>query len=174
MTFHDDLEVGKAKERQAIPLIIEHYKAHHQHVEAWLNPAKAENGMTGMRRGDIFDSYGIRWEIKYDRRAAETGNIYLEHAALQRSGADYVLFFVDGMEPIMVPKDALLVLIENNLHLEPGLRKYKVAQTGVANEGTLLPLEDMLKVGKHLLKLPPKIKKPRVYVKKKRRQYQLA
>lgn len=171
MTFHDDLAVGKAKERLAIPLIIEHYKAHHQNVEAWLNPAKAEGGLEGMRRGDIFDSYGIRWEIKYDRRAAETGNIYLEHAALQRSGADYVLFFVDGMEPLMMSKDALLVLIQNNLELEPGMRKYKVVQSEMANEGTLLPLKDILNIGKHLLSRPKR--KVRVYAKKKR-QFALA
>lgn len=164
MTFAKDLKDGKKKERAAIPLIIEHYKAHHQNAKAWLNPAKIDGGLRGMRRGDIFDSFGIRWEVKYDRRAAETGNVYLEHAALERSEADYVIFFLDNQEPFFVPKDVLLVILNDNKILDNGIRQFPIVLVGQGNEGTLIPLHKLSKLGKEFLKRPPK--KARVYKKK--------
>lgn len=163
MSFHKDLEAGKAKELEAIPLIIEHYKAHHQNVEAWLNPHK---DLARMREGDVLDSYGIKWEIKYDRKASETGNVYLEHPALKRSGADYVLFFIDNPEyastqPFMVSKDILMVLVDDNAALEEGFRKYKIVNVGLNNEGTLLPLDELVKISRPMRKRPAKLPRQR-------------
>lgn len=150
-----DLEVGKKKELEAVSLIEEHYKAHGKRkVKVWLNPA---TDLEGMRECDLFDNFGIKWEIKYDRRHKETGNVYLEHAGIRRSGADYVLFMLDTHDPVMVAKDLLLVLIEDNLYLKPEYRKYPVVKEGESNEGIPVPLDDILKLGKILHRQKAKI-----------------
>lgn len=149
MTFQKDLEIGQAKERLAVPLIKNHWLAFgKKRVIVWLNP---NNDLAGQRLGDIFDNYGIRWEVKYDRMSKETGNVYLEHAALRRSGADYVIFFFDDSEPMFFPKDALLVLIESD--------KYRIANVGLGNQGTIVPFEDLAKIGKAFLKNDKKKRK---------------
>ncbi len=68
-----------------------------------------ENGLEGKRQFDLIDSYGKRWEVKCDRLAGTTGNVFLEHQALRHSEADFFLIFAAGLTFIL-PREAVLEL----------------------------------------------------------------
>jgi hypothetical protein len=67
------------------------------------------NGLEHKRGYDLIDTYGKRWEVKADRLAGTTGNVFLEHVALAHSQADYFLIFACGLTFIL-PRDAILEL----------------------------------------------------------------
>lgn len=145
MGFQEDLEAGKVAEEQALEVIKNHYASFNKKVRVWLNPCE---GLEGKRRGDIFDSFGIRWEIKLDRLWTKTGNLFVEHLALERSEADFIIYFAD--EPIMIDKHRLVEFIEKNKETQTyrivpkGIRK----TGGMGQEGTLIPLEVFKQIGK--------------------------
>jgi hypothetical protein len=45
------------------------------------------------RKYDLSDTFGTRWEVKYDRLWHVTGNVYVELQALENSEADMYLVF---------------------------------------------------------------------------------
>lgn len=148
MWNHADLVAGNQKELEVIPYIVAFYKSRgKKKVEVKLNDAE---DLAGKQVCDLIDNFGIKWEVKYDRRYKDTGNVFIEHAALKHSGADFYIFCLDNHLPIMVSKDLLMATIEDNL-ASGGLGKYRIVPKGANNdEGTVLPLDDLLKIGKVL------------------------
>lgn len=151
MGFHEDLRAGSEAELQAMPLIQKLYK--NKKVTVFLNPAgKAEGQLLKKREGDIFDSMGIKYEVKWDRRAIETQNVFAEHKALIQSGADYIVYALGRKLTeaswYLVSRELLLVEIEKNKTDE----KYKVLKTnpGHWNEGTLFPIKYFTSLSKEL------------------------
>jgi hypothetical protein len=74
----------------ALRKIEQWYALQGRRIHARYNEA---NGLEQKRGYDLIDSYGKRWEVKTDRRFWETDNIFLEHAAVDHSRADYWLIF---------------------------------------------------------------------------------
>lgn len=92
------------------------------------------NGLEDKRGFDLIDTYGKRWEVKCDRKALSTGNIFLEHFAVTHSQADFFIFLA-GFAYIL-PRENVLELLE---------RDYRVVQGGddLRATGTLVPLSEL-------------------------------
>lgn len=93
------------------------------------------NGLTDKRGFDLIDTYGKTWEVKTDRLAGMTGNVFLEHVAVQHSQADYFLIFACGLTYIL-PREAVLELVQG---------PYRSVQGGDDHSmtGTLVPLSEL-------------------------------
>jgi hypothetical protein len=94
------------------------------------------NGLEQKRGFDLIDTFGKKWEVKADRKALSTGNLFLEHQALEHSQADYYLIFA-GLTYIITRQS--LVELKN--------ADYSVVNGGddLRAVGTLVPLSDVRK-----------------------------
>ena len=85
---------------------------------------------------DVYDSDYRTYEVKYDRRAQETGNVFLEHKSLTRSHANYVVYKLDGDKKFYILD---LHSVKNIIDDD----QYEVKDGGSpAYPGTLLPLKE--------------------------------
>src|SRR5438132_5951709 len=64
--------------------------------------------LTGKQAFDLIDGYGKTWEVKCDRLWHVTGNVFLEHQALEHSKADY--FLIIAGFAFFLPREAILEL----------------------------------------------------------------
>jgi hypothetical protein len=94
-----------------------------------------ENGLEAKRGFDLIDTYGKRWEVKTDRLASFTGNIFFEHFAIEHSQADYFFIFACGLTYIL-PREAVLELKSGPYRSVRGGDNDSVT-------GTLVPLQDL-------------------------------
>ena len=91
-----------------------------------------ENGLEGKRRFDLIDTYGKTWEVKADRLAGTTGNVFLEHQALSHSQADFILIFAAGL--------TFILPLETALELAGGSDRVVSGGDDLRATGTLVPL----------------------------------
>jgi hypothetical protein len=129
LQFALDKAAAAVYEGMALVKIEEWYRNQGLKIHARYNE---ENGLTAKRRCDIVDSYGKRWEVKCDRLAGTTGNVFLEHQALSHSAADFFLIFAAG-QTFILSREAALELAGGS---------YRVVQGGddLRATGTLVPL----------------------------------
>jgi hypothetical protein len=90
--------------------------------------------LTGKQAFDLVDGYGKTWEVKSDRLWHQTGNVFLEHEAVEHSKADYFLIFA-GLTYIL-PRETVLELLEG---------PYRNVRGGddLRATGTLVPLSQL-------------------------------
>jgi hypothetical protein len=58
----------------------------------------------------LIDTDGKKREVKFDRLAGTTGNVFFEYQTLNRSGADLLLIFAAGLTFILSKVEALELL----------------------------------------------------------------
>jgi hypothetical protein len=90
----------------------------------------------GKQAFDLVDGNGKTFEVKADHQAVQTGNFFLEHAALEHSKADYWIIFAFF---------AHVISRESLVELKNG--PYRVVQggDGLTATGTLVPLSELMK-----------------------------
>ena len=131
--FKADLAEGQEQEKEFIQFLLTKYG-----VRARRNES---SNLEGMRKYDVADQLGHTYEIKFDRKWQETGNVYLEHKAIVHSEADYIVYKLDTFYSI--PRLALVQLLKHN-HKLP---KWKEVQGGEFGDwGTLLPVSEFLTI----------------------------
>jgi hypothetical protein len=130
--FAVDKALAAIYEGIALQKIEQWYALRGFRVHARYNEA---NGLEAKRGFDLIDTYGKTWECKCDRLASTTGNVFLEHAAVEHSQADYFLIFACGLTYIL-PREAVLELAGG---------PYRSVQGGddLRAIGTLVPLSDL-------------------------------
>lgn len=129
--FQADLAEGQKVEKEFVRFL------ELQGLKAFLNDGV---GLEAKRRFDVGDSLGRTFEIKYDRQWEQTGNVFLEHKALIRSSADYIVYKLDRF--YQIPRLALVELLRHN-HQIP---KWKEVAGGQFNDiGTLMPVSEFQK-----------------------------
>lgn len=131
LQFALDKAAAAVYEGMAIEKIESWYRSQGLKIHVRYNE---ENGLEGKRRFDLIDTYGMRWEVKADRIAGTTGNIFFEHIAIQHSDADYFLIFACGLTYIL-PRDTVLELISAHFSVVPGGDDDRA--------GTLVPLSQL-------------------------------
>lgn len=143
MSFRQDLEAGQEIEQQFVDLL------NSIGVRAGLNTAKTQ---IEMALYDIYDASYITYEIKFDRRALATNNVFLEHTSLIRTHANYVVYKLDGDDNFYIlDSPSVKNLLDNP--------DYITKSAGSSNYlGTLVPLGDFRKLFK--------IVTPEIYSKK--------
>lgn len=132
--FHLDKAQAVIYEAIAADKIVAWYRLQGKLVEVRSNP---ENGLTAKRAYDLVDHFGVKFEVKTDRRWHETGNIYLEHQALEHSQADYYVI-IAGLTYI-VPRQALLEVKNATVNAVPG-------GDGHRSLGTLLKVSELARI----------------------------
>lgn len=87
--------------------------------------------LTNKQKFDLIDGYGKTWEVKNDKLALQTGNVFLEHEAILHSTADYFLIFAGFV--FILPRPQLVELMNG---------PYRVTQGGddLLARGTLVPI----------------------------------
>lgn len=96
--FALDKSAAAIYEGIALQKIEQWYALQGFRVHARYNEA---NGLEQKRGYDLIDTYGTTWEVKADRLAGTTGNVFIEHQALERSSADRYLVFACGLTFIL-------------------------------------------------------------------------
>lgn len=128
--FAIDKSTNVIVEEGIAPVYIREYWARQgRKVQVHYN---LENGLTGRREYDLYDTFGTRWEVKCDHKWHLTGNVYLESQSLSHSKADYYLILA-GIGYV-VSKSALSEAIAEQSALTPGGDQHR-------SLGLLLPLE---------------------------------
>jgi len=136
MSFVLDLQAGVEVEEQFVKFLKEF---------GWKAGRNTSTTLTEKRFYDIWatrpnTSAVSTYEIKFDRRASTTGNVYLEHETLENSRADFIVYKLDG-ENIFYMQDRPTVL---NLLFHPA---YKQVSGGDKwGLGTLIPVEEFKKL----------------------------
>jgi len=100
-------------------------------VHARYNEA---NGLEQKRGYDLIDTFGRTWECKADRKALSTGNVFLEHEALDHSTAD--MFIILAGWGYIVSRQALLDARNGNYRAVHGGDDLRAV-------GTLFPLSEL-------------------------------
>lgn len=132
LQFAVDKSSAAIYEGFALEKIEQWYAAQGLRVHARYNE---ENGLEAKRGFDLIDTYGKTWEVKTDRIAGTSGNVFLEHVAVQHSLADYFLIFACGLTYIL-PREAVL-------ELRNGPWRNVRGGDDLRAEGTLVPLEEL-------------------------------
>jgi hypothetical protein len=101
--FAIDKETNHLVEEGFAPVYIRRYYEL-QGKRIW-KVEKNLSDLRGSKKYDLIDGFGIKWEVKNDKAAFSTGNVYVEEQAFAASEADYYLFLV-GIGYV-VPKSAL-------------------------------------------------------------------
>lgn len=91
--------------------------------------------LTSKQAFDLVDGYGKLWEVKCDRLWHQTGNVFLEHQAIEHSKADYFLIFAGWA--FILPRDSVLELKNGPYRVVNGGDGYRAT-------GTLVPLADLI------------------------------
>lgn len=132
LQFGLDKSSAAIYEAIALQKIEDWYASQGFRVHARYNEA---NGLEAKRGFDLIDTYGKKWEVKADRLAGTTGNVFFEHQAIEHSQADYFLIFACGLTYIL-SREAVLELKN---------RGFRVVQGGDNDwaTGTLVPLTEL-------------------------------
>lgn len=127
MTFIRDLKAGQTAEEEFVELLQSYG------LRAGRNTATNQREMALY---DVWDENYQTYEIKLDRRAEETGNIYFEHECLSHSNAHFIVYKVDVDNKFyIIDRESLLSHIHNP--------KYKVVSGGDKwGKGTLIPVDE--------------------------------
>lgn len=114
--FAVDKAVNVIVEEGIAPLFVERYYA----LMGTRGHARynLENGLAGRREYDLVDTFGVKWEVKCDRKWHATGNVYVEKQALERSKADKYLYLA-GVGYV-IAKSALCEAFDGETALTPG------------------------------------------------------
>ena len=104
--------------------------------------------LAGMRECDIVDGLGYTWEVKLDRRWAETGNVFLEHTALAHSTSNFIVYCLLGGKNYVTTRKKLLSIIDSGKFKE--LHGGNFQRGGKPNIGTLLPVEKLIEISYEL------------------------
>lgn len=133
MSFITDLKAGQTAEDE----FVEFLKSFG--LRAGRNTATNQREMALY---DVWDNNYKTYEIKYDRRVTETGNVYLEHEALSHSNANYIVYKLDiDNKFYILDRDGTLSLLESP--------KFKIVSGGDKwGKGTLIPYEDFIQLFK--------------------------
>lgn len=100
--FHADKATNVVYEAIAEYKIAEFYASQGKRITGCIpNPA---GELSQKRLFDLCDSLGVRWEVKTDRKAASTGNVFIEHQALAHSESDYYLIQAFGRAYVVETK----------------------------------------------------------------------
>lgn len=131
MSFKQDLAVGEAVEQEFVEFLKK------QGLKAGLNSSKT---VAEKRFYDIYADNGLTYEVKFDRRVTDTGNIYLEHDGLGHSRADIIVYKldVDGKFYFMGREQVLEILKDKRFKQVSGGDKW--------GKGTLIPLNEFRKL----------------------------
>jgi hypothetical protein len=115
--------------------------------DVWVKLNDASN-IEGLREGDIIDELGYLWEVKLDRRWAETHNVFLEHTALYHSKSNFVVYCLLGGKNYVTTRKKLLAIIESEKFKQ--LHGGNFQKGGKPNIGTLLPVTELVKISYEL------------------------
>lgn len=115
----------------AIDKIEAWYRLQGKQVTARYNE---RNGLEEKRGFDLIDTFGVKWEVKSDRKWSATGNVFLEHKALDHSQADFWIILA-GFAYIL-PRQKLIEVRDQPHRVVPGGDDLRFL-------GTLLPLEEL-------------------------------
>jgi hypothetical protein len=140
--FAVDKELNHLIEEGIAPVYIRRFHAL-QGRKIW-RVDKNLSDLKGSKLCDLIDGFGIRWEVKNDKAAFRTGNVYVERQAFQSSEADYYLFLV-GIGYV-VPKTALAHEFSRQPALTPG-------GDDLRSMGLLLPLERLEEISEQVIVL---------------------
>lgn len=82
--------------------------------DLWASPA-GNKGIAGSGKPKVGKGEVKTFEIKFDRRVKETGNIYVEHEALGYSKADSIVYKLDSDGKFyIIPRTVLIAAIKDN------------------------------------------------------------
>lgn len=131
----DQFAVDKAlntivEEGVAPAYIIEYYRRKQKRIQ---RVEKNLGDYQQQRLYDLVDTFGVRWEVKYDRLWHVTGNVYVELQALEASQADKYIIFAG--HAYVIGKSALLEAIAG--------RETKGGGDNLKSIGVCLPLEEL-------------------------------
>lgn len=149
MSFTQDLKEGREIEEQFVALLRE------LGIKAGLNTSTTQREMALY---DVYDESYNTYEVKFDRKALETGNIFLEQASINRSHATYIVYKLRADDNFYIlDTPTVKNLIDNP--------DFKVKDGGYPPyPGTLIPLVDFRKifkvVDKNLTPKTPETPKP--------------
>jgi hypothetical protein len=96
------------------------------------------------KKCDLIDNFGTRWEIKTDKLAFVTGNVYVEQQAFLALEADKYLIFAG--KAFVVEKQALAEEFARTTTLTPGGDNHR-------SMGLLLPLERLEEISEEVIVL---------------------
>lgn len=131
MSFTQDLKAGQEAEYEFVELLIS------LGIKAGRNTAQNQREMALY---DVWDEFYKTYEVKRDKKAKETGNVFLEHDSLSHSNAHFVVYKLDGDKNFYILD---LPSVKNCID-NPA---YVVKKGGTpAYPGTLMPLEDFKKI----------------------------
>lgn len=133
LNFAIDKSSAAIYEGLAIQKIEQWYESQGFLVLAYYNEA---NGLEAKRGFDLIDTIGKKWEVKSDRASSHTGNLFLERFSLDRSEADYFMFFACGLTYIL-SREALQKLISGPYRSVQGGDDYSAV-------GMLVPLFELI------------------------------
>lgn len=61
------------------------------------------------REFDLIDTLGVKWEVKSDKIAIDTGRVFIEECLAATSEADFVLYFISPFAHILPRLDLLAI-----------------------------------------------------------------
>jgi hypothetical protein len=131
MSFTQDQKAGEEIEDQFVARLAA------MGIKAGRNSAVNQREMALY---DIWDENYQTYEVKFDRRAKETGNVFLEHRAIQHSNAHYVVYKLDTDDNFYIldlPSVKHLLDDEDFQVKDGGYPPYP---------GTLIPVKDFKKL----------------------------
>ena len=141
--WNETFQAGKEKESEVLDKLRARYKKEEgRDVKVWLREAPADGTrvetLAELRKGDIEDELGFIWEVKFDRRWNETGNVFIEHLAINHSAANYYVFVLQGGKTLVTTKEYLLKIVADNSYRK--VHGGNFLPGGKPNIGTLLPV----------------------------------
>lgn len=104
--------------------------------------------LEGLRESDLVDELGYKWEVKLDRKWAETGNVFLEHTALTHSSSNFIVYCLEGGKNYVTTRKKLLAIIESGKFKQ--LHGGNFQKGGKPNTGTLLPVTELERISYEL------------------------
>jgi hypothetical protein len=128
MSFGQDLKAGTEVEEEFVEFLKKFG------IKAGRNTAKNTKEMALY---DVFDSDYRTYEVKFDRKAKDTNNVFLEHESLKRSLSHYVVFKLDGDNNFYILD---LPTVKNLIDNPDYPTKWGGSKPAVL--GTLIPLKD--------------------------------
>lgn len=133
MSFAQDLKVGAEVEKQFVEFLTS------LGIKCGRNTAKNTKEMALY---DVWDNSYRTYEVKFDRKAQSTNNVFLEHESILRSRAEYIVFKLEGDEAFYIANTEVV-----QYHIEEKL--YPEKSGGYpAMIGSLIPIPKFKKLFK--------------------------
>jgi hypothetical protein len=133
MSFAQDLAVGAEVEQQFVEFLTS------LGIKCGRNTA---TNTKEMALYDVWDNSYRTYEVKFDRKAQSTNNVFLEHESILRSRAEYVVFKLEGDKTFYIANTEFV-----KYHIEEKLSPEKWGGTPKML-GSLIPLSKFKKIFK--------------------------